>query len=163
MMFSYRFPVPLCTVSCPIVYSITKVNAKSALQLFLQYKCAEAFVAGCRNSLISFCNLVVKAGVTQSHIHHFCLTLIMCHLLPHIPYPFPACCENRYIMLDAKIPCILAFWRREVNFLPLQQREEVFPCNDLITLTKVFQEYALCLICTYPCMLIVCWVAECFE
>ena len=150
------------SVFCPIVCCTTKVNTKSALQLFLQHKCTEAFVTGCHNSLVSFCILVVKAEVIPSPIHHFCLTLIICHILPHIPYPFLARCENRYIMLDAKIPCILAFRQKQVNFLPLQERQKVFPCNDFITPTKVAEEYALCFICTCPYILIVCWVAEMF-
>ena len=151
------------SVSCPSVCCTTKVNAKSSLQLFLQHKCTEAFVARCYNSLISFCNLAVKAEVIPSHIHHFCLMLIMYHTLPHVLYPFLTRCENTYIMLDAKIRCILVFWWRQMNFLPLQELQKVFPWNDLITWTKVVREYALCFICTYPCILIVFWVAECFE
>ena len=131
------FCVGFVSVSYPIVCCTTKVNAKSALQLFLQHECTEAFVAGCYGSLISFCKLVVNAEVIPSHFHHFCLMLIMCHILPHIPYPFLARCENRCIMLDAKIPCILVFRWRQVNFLPLQERQKVFPCNDLITPTKI--------------------------
>ena len=146
--------VSFVSFSCLIVCCTSKVNAKSALQLFLQHKW-EVFVAGCHNSLISFCNLVVKAEVIPSYIHHFCLTLIMCHILGHKSYPFLARWENRYIMLDAKIPCILVFRWRKVNFLPLQDQKNVFPCNDLITPTKVVQEYALCFICTNPCILIV--------